>query len=91
MCCNSHNICLRALIIEETKILQIEIKENEKHWKYKCFMEKFMKEKEIMKINRQVDECSCSNVCDACATNLWQEERKALNFEKLQCKSKLIK
>ena len=56
LCFNSHDVCVRALITEETKILQVEIKENEKHQKDTFFMENFMKEKEIIKIDRQMGE-----------------------------------
>ena len=33
-----------------------------------------MKEKEVLKIDRQMDECLCSNVHDVCANNLSREE-----------------
>ena len=50
-----------------------------------------MKEKEVMKIDRQMDECSCRNAHNVCANNFCQEERKVLNFESLEWKSKFIK
>ena len=37
-------------------------------------MEKSRKEKEVMKIERQIDECLCSNACNVCANNLNREE-----------------
>ena len=33
-----------------------------------------MKKKEVMKIDRQMDECSCRNACDVCSDNLSREE-----------------
>ena len=50
-----------------------------------------MKEKEIMKIDRQIDEHLCSNAHKVCDENSCQEERKALNFESLEWKSKFFK
>ena len=38
-----------------------------------------------------MDECLCSNNWNVCYNNSHQEERKALNFENLEWKSKLIK
>ena len=49
---NFHDVCLHDLINEENKILQEEVRENAKHWKDKIFMEKSMKEKEVLKIDR---------------------------------------
>ena len=37
-------------------------------------MEKSIKEKEIMKIDRQMDEYLCSNAYKVCANNLSREE-----------------
>ena len=44
-----------------------------------------MKEKEVMKIDRQMDECLCSNVCNVCANNLSREESET------ECESKINK
>ena len=44
-----------------------------------------------MKIDTQMDECLCTNACNFYANNLCQEERKVLNFEVLEQKSKFVK
>ena len=33
-----------------------------------------MKEEEVMKVKRQMEECLCRNVCDVCCHNLSREE-----------------
>ena len=65
---------MHNLINEENKILQDEVRENAKHRKDNFFMEKSMKEKEAMKIDRQTDESLCSNVHVFCVNNLSREE-----------------
>ena len=54
--------------------LQNEVKESAKQWKEKFYIEKSMKEEEVMKVNRQVEECLCRNVCNVCSKNLSREE-----------------
>ena len=69
VCNNLHDVCLHNLINEEKK-LQDEVRDNAKHWKDKFVMEKSMKEKEVMKTDKQMDECSCRNERIICAKNL---------------------
>ena len=71
---NLYNVCLCNLINEVIKILQDEVRKNAKNWKDKIFLEKSMKEKEVMKIERQMDECLCSSAYNVSANNLSREE-----------------
>ena len=69
-----HNNLFHNLINGESKITQDEVRNNVKHQKDKIFIEKIMKEKEIMKIDRQMDEYLCNNVHNVCADNSCREE-----------------
>ena len=55
VCNNLHNVCVCNLINEASKITQDEIRGNAKHWKDKICTKTIMKEKEIMKIDRQTN------------------------------------
>ena len=46
-------------------------------------MEKNMKEKEVLNIDRKMDKCLCSNVCNVCAKNLSREEREKKQISKI--------